>query len=108
MIVHEEQAIGVHGVSLEIVWRNPHSKARVHLRVREKANPYCRWTEQASKFRARRSNWTPVSPGLMSFENNVATLINREEERAGVSPVSTPRYVRVSGGCYCNPHILSH
>jgi hypothetical protein len=57
MIVDEEQEIGPQGMSFEVVWRNPLSKVRADLRAREMNNPYCRWVEQASRIRVRRSNW---------------------------------------------------
>jgi len=57
MIVSEKQKSRAEGTCLEIVWRNslPHVKAS--LRSRQASNPYCRWAEQASNIRARRSNW---------------------------------------------------
>ena len=45
------------GLSLELVWRNPLARVRAQLRTREKDDPYCQWAQQASKIRARRSNW---------------------------------------------------
>ncbi|MGA9390922.1 MAG: hypothetical protein WBV69_10795 [Candidatus Sulfotelmatobacter sp.] len=57
MIVDEEQEIGSQGMSFEVVWRNPRTHVRASLRARQASNPYCRWAEQASKIRARRSSW---------------------------------------------------
>jgi hypothetical protein len=57
MIVHGERKIGPQAVSPEIVWRNPLPHMQACLRAREANNPYCRWAEQGSKIRARRSNW---------------------------------------------------
>ncbi len=57
MIVGEEQEILAQGMSLEVVWRNPLSHVRASLRARQASDLYCRWAEQASKIRARRSNW---------------------------------------------------
>jgi hypothetical protein len=57
MIVGEEQGIRAQGMSLEVVWRNPLSHVKASLRSRQASNPHCRWAEQASKIRARRSNW---------------------------------------------------
>ncbi len=56
MIVDEAQEIGAQGRSYEVVWRNPLPCVRAFLRAREADNPYCRWAEQASKIRARRSS----------------------------------------------------
>jgi hypothetical protein len=57
MTVGGEQAICAQNMSLEVVWRNPLPHVRASLRSRQAGNPYCRWAEQASKLRARRSNW---------------------------------------------------
>jgi len=57
MIVGEKQEIRVQSMSLEVVWRNPLPHVRASLRSRQASNPYCQWLEQASKIRARRSNW---------------------------------------------------
>jgi len=57
MIVSEKQESEVQGMSPEVVWRNPLSRVRASLRSRQASNPYCQWAEQASKIRARRSNW---------------------------------------------------
>ena len=42
-------------MSLQIVWRNPLGHIRASLRARQATDPYCRWAEQASNIRARRS-----------------------------------------------------
>ena len=57
MILDDEQNIGLQSLPLELVWRNPLARVRAHLRRREKSSPYCQWAEQATKIRARRSNW---------------------------------------------------
>ena len=57
MFVNEKQKSGAQGMSLEVVWRNSLSHVRASLKSRQASNPYCRWAEQASKIRARQSNW---------------------------------------------------
>jgi hypothetical protein len=57
MIVNEKQHIDPQESLLAIAWRNPVAQVRARMRTREKENPYCRWSEQARKIRARRSNW---------------------------------------------------
>ena len=57
MSVIEKQKSGAEAMSLEVVWRNSRPHVRASLRSRQASNPYCRWAEQASKLRARRSNW---------------------------------------------------
>jgi hypothetical protein len=57
MITNLEQNIRSELMPLEIVWRNPQSLVRAHLRVKESSDPYYRWAEQARKIRARRANW---------------------------------------------------
>ncbi len=57
MIVSDKQKNRAQGMSLAVAWRNPLSHVRAFLRSRQASNPYCRWAEQASKIRARRSNW---------------------------------------------------
>jgi len=57
MMVSEKQESEAQGMSLEVVWRNPLPHIRASLRSRQASNPYCRWAEQASIIRARRSNW---------------------------------------------------
>ena len=42
---------------LEVVWRNPLALVQAHLRLKEASNPYYGWAEQATRIRARRSNW---------------------------------------------------
>jgi hypothetical protein len=57
MVVSEEQKSREQRMSLDVVWRNPLPQVRASLRSRQASNPYCRWADQASKIRARRSNW---------------------------------------------------
>jgi hypothetical protein len=57
MIADEEQDIRAPGMPLKLVWRNPFTDVRTHLKVRERSDFYCQWAEHASKIRARRSNW---------------------------------------------------
>jgi hypothetical protein len=57
MIIDETQNVGLHGTPLELVWRNPLARVKTYLRTREKNNAYCEWAKQATKIRARRSNW---------------------------------------------------
>lgn len=56
MIVHDEPK-SRQAMSAEVVWRNPLPHVRASLRAREANNRYCRWVDQGSKIRARRSNW---------------------------------------------------
>jgi hypothetical protein len=57
MIIDDEQDTQAEVVPVEIMWRNPLSLARAHLRAKERSNPYYGWAEQAKKIRARRANW---------------------------------------------------
>lgn len=57
MIIDDEQDTQAEVVPLEIMWRNPLSLVRAHLRVKERSNPYHGWAEQAKKIRVRRANW---------------------------------------------------
>jgi len=63
MISSEKQTNGAQVMSLRVVWRNPRALVKADLRTREASNAYCRWAEQASKIRARRSNWKPTISG---------------------------------------------
>jgi hypothetical protein len=56
MISGEEYELDSHTMPLRIVWRNPRTYVRACLRARQAKDPYCRWGEQASKIRSRRSN----------------------------------------------------
>jgi len=64
MMLDDEQDIGLGDMPLELVWRNPLARVRAQLRMREKDNPYCQWSQQATKIRARRSNWEARKNGL--------------------------------------------
>jgi hypothetical protein len=57
MIIDDEQDTQAEVVPVEIMWRNPLSLARAHLRAKERSNSYYGWAEQAKKIRARRANW---------------------------------------------------
>ena len=57
MIASGQQQIGSEAMSLEVVWRNPLTGVQVHLRAKERSDPYYGWAEQARKIRARRANW---------------------------------------------------
>lgn len=53
----EKRELATQGMSIQIVWRNQSASVRANLRARQQNNPYCQWSEQAGKIRARRSNW---------------------------------------------------
>jgi hypothetical protein len=57
MSIDDEQDTQAEVVPLEIMWPNPLSLARAHLRAKERSNPYYGWAEQARKIRGRRANW---------------------------------------------------
>jgi hypothetical protein len=57
MAVSEKQKSREQRMSLDVVWRNPLSHVQASPRSRRAGNPYCCGAEQASKIRARRSNW---------------------------------------------------
>jgi hypothetical protein len=54
-MISGKEKVGSQDMSLQIVWRNPRGHVRASLRARQASDPYCRWEEQASKIRARRS-----------------------------------------------------
>ena len=56
MITNDEHDIRAEVMPPEIIWRNPLTLVRAHLKGRERSDPYYRWTEQAKKIRARRAN----------------------------------------------------
>lgn len=57
MISGEEQKIGAQDMSLQIVWRNPHTHVRACLRARQAGDRYCRWAETSQQDSCGRSNW---------------------------------------------------
>jgi hypothetical protein len=57
MISDEDDHVRARALPLEIVWRNPLRVVLAKLRLREASNLYYGWAEQATKIRARRTNW---------------------------------------------------
>jgi|GEM_PF-4596230 len=80
MMLDDEQHIGVQSLPLELVWRNPLARVRAHLRTREKNNPYCQWAEQATKIRARRSNWNTVKNWVERVSKERNPLVDLEQQ----------------------------
>lgn len=57
MPLEQKQNLGVVLTLLEVVWRNPQTVVRAHLKLREASDPHYGWAEQGRKIRVRRANW---------------------------------------------------
>jgi hypothetical protein len=83
MISGEEQKIGAQDMSLQIVWRNPHTHVRACLRARQAGDRYCRWAEQASKIRAGDPIGMPnISGSHKKCRKAIDSLINDRQFRS--------------------------